>query len=107
MIGAVLAAYQLLFLVRVGRGVLAQLGNIGQPRSDNPLGRVLAAFRSDPALGIGDAEELELRLSEAILRAIPALERFQPLLRLIIAAGPLLGLVGTVTCMIITFQLIQ
>ncbi|HEY9547346.1 MAG TPA: MotA/TolQ/ExbB proton channel family protein [Solimonas sp.] len=107
MIGAVLAAYQLLFLLRVGRGVRAQLGNIGQPRSDNPLGRVLAAFRGDPALGIGDAEVLELRLSEAILREIPALERFQPLLRLIIAAGPLLGLVGTVTGMIITFQVIQ
>src|SRR3546814_6574051 len=45
MIGAVLAAYQLLFLLRVGRGVRAQLGNIGQPRRDNPLGRVLAAFR--------------------------------------------------------------
>src|SRR3546814_12937222 len=96
MIGAVLAAYQLRFLLRVGRGVRAQLGNIGQPRSDNPLGRVLAAFRGDPALGIGDAEVLELRLSEAILREIPALERFQPLLRLIIAAGPLQ--LGSASC---------
>src|SRR3546814_18306413 len=86
MIGAVLAAYQLRFLLRVGRGVRAQLGNIGQPRSDNPLGRVLAAFRSDPALGIGDAEVQELRLSEAILREIPAPERFTTLLRLLIEA---------------------
>lgn len=106
-IGALLAIYQLVYLLRVGRGVSAQLADIGQPRGDNPLGRVLAAFRGDPAQGIGDAEVLELRLSEAILREIPALERFQPLLRLIIAAGPLLGLVGTVTGMIITFQVIQ
>lgn len=106
-VGALLAIYQLVYLLRVGRGVSAQLAAIGQPRNDNPLGRVLAAFRGDPAQGIGDAEVLELRLSEAILREIPALERFQPLLRLIIAAGPLLGLVGTVTGMIITFQVIQ
>jgi biopolymer transport protein ExbB len=105
--GALLAIYQLVYLLRVGRGVRAQLDDIGRPRDDNPLGRVLAAFRGDPAKGIGDAEVLELRLSEAILREIPALERFQPLLRLIIAAGPLLGLVGTVTGMIITFQVIQ
>jgi len=105
--GALLALYQLVYLLRVGRGVRAQLADIGRPRDDNPLGRVLAAFRGDPAQGIGDAEVLELRLSEAILREIPALERFQPLLRLIIAAGPLLGLVGTVTGMIITFQVIQ
>ncbi|WP_028007092.1 MotA/TolQ/ExbB proton channel family protein [Solimonas flava] len=105
--GAMLALYQLVYLLRVGGQVRAQLRDIGRPRTDNPLGRVLAAFRGDPAQGIGDAEVLELRLSEAILREIPALERFQPLLRLIIAAGPLLGLVGTVTGMIITFQVIQ
>jgi biopolymer transport protein ExbB len=106
-VGSVLAIWQLVFLLRTGRAVRAQLREIGQPRTDNPLGRVLAAFRGDPAQGLGDAEVLELRLSEAILREIPALERFQPLLRLIIAAGPLLGLVGTVTGMIITFQVIQ
>lgn len=105
--GAVLAAWQLVYLLRVGERVRRQLGDIGRPRADNPLGRVLAAFHGDPAQGIGDAEVLELRLSEAILREIPALERFQPLLRLIVAAGPLLGLVGTVTGMIITFQVIQ
>ena len=35
---------------------------------------------------------------------MPLLERFQPFLRLAVAAGPLLGLVGTVVGMIITFQ---
>lgn len=105
--GAAMAIYQLAYLLRVGRGVAVQLRDIGHPNPDNPLGRVLAAFHGDPAQGIGDAEVLELRLSESILREIPALERFQPLLRLIIAAGPLLGLVGTVTGMIITFQVIQ
>jgi biopolymer transport protein ExbB len=35
---------------------------------------------------------------------VPLLERFQAFLRLAVAAGPLLGLVGTVVGMIITFQ---
>jgi len=47
---------------------------------------------------------VELRISEAVLREVPLLERYQPFLRLAVAAGPLLGLVGTVVGMIITFQ---
>ncbi len=52
-----------------------------------------------------DAEVAELKISEAVLREVPKLERFQAFLRLAIAAGPLLGLIGTVIGgMIITFQ---
>jgi biopolymer transport protein ExbB len=47
---------------------------------------------------------VELRISEAVLREVPLLERFQAILRLAVAAGPLLGLIGTVVGMIVTFQ---
>ena len=53
-----------------------------------------------------DPELVQLLISDAVLREIPALERFQAFLRLVIAAGPLLGLVGTVIGMIITFKAI-
>jgi biopolymer transport protein ExbB len=65
---------------------------------------VLGTFRGDAAQAEEDAEVVELRISEAVLREVPLLERFQPFLRLAVAAGPLLGLVGTVVGMIITFQ---
>jgi biopolymer transport protein ExbB len=65
---------------------------------------VLATFKGDPARIEEDSEVVELRISEAVLRETPALERFQSFLRLAVAAGPLLGLVGTVVGMIITFQ---
>jgi len=39
-----------------------------------------------------------------VRREVPRLERFQSFLRLAVAAGPLLGLIGTVIGMIITFQ---
>ena len=49
-------------------------------------------------------EVVELRISEAVLKEVPKLERFQSFLRLAVAAGPLLGLIGTVVGMILTFQ---
>jgi biopolymer transport protein ExbB len=51
-----------------------------------------------------DADVAELRIAEAVFREVPKLERFQAMLRLAVAAGPLLGLIGTVLGMILTFQ---
>jgi biopolymer transport protein ExbB len=105
-VGALLALYQLIFLGRVGRGVSAQLRQTGSPRDDNPLGRVLGAVQGPDVANEDDAELLELRLSEAVVRETPPLERFQSLLKLFVAVAPLLGLLGTVTGMILTFQAI-
>jgi biopolymer transport protein ExbB len=103
-IAGLCALYQLAYLVRVRLAVSRQLARLDEPSSDNPLGRVLASFKGDPARIEDEAEVAELRISEAVLREVPALERFQAFLRLAVAAGPLLGLVGTVIGMIITFQ---
>jgi len=103
-IGAILAIYQFFYLLRVRMGVTRQLRNLDRPTNDNPLGRVLGTFRGDAAEAEEEAEVVELRISEAVLREVPLLERFQAFLRLAVAAGPLLGLVGTVVGMIITFQ---
>lgn len=104
-VGVLIAAWQLLYLTLVGRRVERQLRDLGQPRDDNPLGRVLATAAQE--IGADDDPELmELRLSEAVLRETPKLERFQSMLRLFAAVAPLLGLLGTVTGMIATFQAI-
>lgn len=109
-IGVLVALFQYAYLIRTRLAVRSQLANMSNPRSDNPLGRLLLAFRG----GNGDKrprapesiELAELRLSEAVLREVPKLERFQSFLRLGVAAGPLLGLIGTVVGMIITFHAI-
>jgi biopolymer transport protein ExbB len=103
-IGLVVAIYQALYLFGVRFAVRRQLGQIEKPVADNPLGRVLSSVRATPTSIEEDAEVVELRISEAVLREVPRLERFQAFLRLAVAAGPLLGLVGTVVGMIITFQ---
>ncbi|MFP4225986.1 MAG: MotA/TolQ/ExbB proton channel family protein [Desulfobacterales bacterium] len=51
-------------------------------------------------------ENLENVLQEAILKELPRLERFLPALNVMAAVSPLIGLLGTVTGMIGTFQVI-
>ena len=104
-LGVLLALFQAVYLVLTRFAVSAQLRNLNQPTKSNPLGRVLLAFRGD-GKRIENAELAELRISEAVLREVPRLERFQSFLRLAVAAGPLLGLIGTVIGMIITFRAI-
>lgn len=95
---------QLVHLIVVRVRVGKQLRDLDAPRPNNPLGRVLLAFRGDAETIERDADVAELRISEAVLREVPKLERFQAFLRLAVAAGPLLGLIGTVVGMIVTFQ---
>jgi len=105
LIGVLMAIYQTIYLIGVRSKVKGQLKQIESPSMDNPLGRVLATFKGGTSKKLEeDAEVVELRISEAVLKEVPALERFQSFLRLAVAAGPLLGLIGTVIGMIITFQ---
>lgn len=102
--GLIVALFQLSYLLLVDVKVRRQLQRVDSPSRDNPLGRVLACLRDEKP--DEDPEVLETRLSEAVLRETPKLERFQALLRMLVAAGPLLGLLGTVIGMIIVFQAI-
>jgi len=102
--GAIAFLYQLVMLVLVRMSVGRQLKNLDRPTPNNPLGRVLLAFKGDKATIEEDSDVAELRITEAVLKEVPRLERFQAFLRLCVAAGPLLGLIGTVVGMIFTFQ---
>ncbi len=53
-----------------------------------------------------DREKLEDRVSEAILHETPHLERFGAVILVLAAVAPLMGLLGTVTGMISTFDVI-
>ena len=105
-LGLLLWAVQFVYLVIARVAVWSQLRNLDKLSKWNPLGRVLLAFKGDASTIEQDADIAELRISEAVLREVPKLERFQAFLRLAVAAGPLLGLIGTVIGMIITFQAI-
>ena len=80
-----------------------QLKDLNNPSADNSLGRILMSYKEDEGL---DIEALELKLGESVLREVPKINRHLPLLKIIAAVAPLMGLLGTVTGMIVTFQAI-
>jgi biopolymer transport protein ExbB len=98
----VLAIYRMFVLTVVGGKVNAQLKS-DKANENNPLGRVLKIHEDNPAM---DTETLDLKLSEGVLKETPKLESGLTLLKIIAAVAPLMGLLGTVTGMIITFQAI-
>ncbi len=97
-----LAIWRLIALIGISARVKSQL-NSETPRRDNPLGRVLAVAEQHKAL---DHEAMELKLEEAIIKERPAIESGLSLLKIISMVAPLMGLLGTVTGMIVTFQAI-
>jgi len=64
-------------------------------------------LHSVAGIDLHNDELLQLKLDEAVLAEIPALERGNSLIKLLAAIAPLLGLLGTVTGMILTFQAIS
>ena len=104
MAGLLLVAWRLLHLGSVARRIRKQLREPDAPSPHNPLGRVLLAVQDAQH---NSTETIELQLDGAILRELPPLSRGQGLVKLLAATAPLLGLLGTVTGMIVTFQSIS
>ncbi len=100
--GGALALWRLFALTMLGRRVRAQAQR-DSASPDNPLGRVMQVYEASPDV---DTETLELRLDESVMRELPPLERGLTTIRVISVVAPLLGLLGTVTGMIKTFQVI-
>lgn len=97
-----LAIFRFLVLTGVSAKVSKQLKS-DKAQDNNPLGRVLKIHEDNPGM---DLETLELKMSEGVMRETPRLESGLTLLKIIAAVAPLMGLLGTVTGMIITFQAI-
>ena len=101
-VGVLLAVERLVTLSIIGTKVNAQKRS-EMPSEDNPLGRVLNVYHQNTSV---DVETLELKLGEAILIETPIITRNITLIQVISVVAPLVGLLGTVIGMILTFQAI-
>ena len=99
--GITVALLRILYMMTVSMSVARQVRNLDNPSSSNPLGRVLLAYHENKDI---DVESLELKMGEAVLREVPKLSRLNTLIKVISVVAPLLGLLGTVIGMIVTFQ---
>ncbi len=99
LVGVLISIERLIFLVTTGRKVRKQLKS--KKPGDNPLGRILLVYDKNPDV---DTETLGLKLDEAILKEMPKIQRGLGAIALLAAVSPLLGLLGTVTGIIETFQ---
>ncbi|MCB2188014.1 MAG: MotA/TolQ/ExbB proton channel family protein [Deltaproteobacteria bacterium] len=87
----------------LGRGDLDQARQAAAAEQGRPVANVTLAGLEL----IGQSPEaVDTRLQEAMLREMPRLERSLTVLKVLAAVAPLLGLLGTVTGMINTFQVI-
>jgi biopolymer transport protein ExbB len=101
-VGLLIAFWRWIGLSIAGSKVKSQLKR-DSATTDNPLGRVLAAYESNKS---ADTETIELKLSEAALKEMPELTKGLLFIKVISVVAPLMGLLGTVTGMIKTFQVI-
>ena len=102
-IALLLSVERFITLNMVGTKVSRQSSNPGVADESNPLGRVLQVYHANKDI---DSETLQLKLDEAILKEQPAINARIAFIKIISMVAPLLGLLGTVIGMIVTFQAI-
>lgn len=99
LIGLLIAIMRYIKLNRIDHEIKGQMDD--KNPGDNPLGRIMAVYQNNPDV---DTETLELKLDEAILKELPVLQRGLRIVSLLAEIALLLGLLGTVTGIIETFQ---
>ena len=107
-LGLLITLWRILYLSLIHLSMRRQLTQLEAPSRKNPLGRILLSAKGFIEGGLNDdSDRIQYKLDEAVLAEIPSLERSHNLIKLLAAMSPLLGLLGTVTGMIVTFQAIS
>ncbi len=100
--GLIISLYRGVELTIIATKIRKQLKNPKTP-GNNPLGRILSVYDAEKSRSV---EALELRLLEQVIDEQQGLEKGLSMIKLLAAIAPMLGLLGTVTGMIETFQVI-
>lgn len=99
-LGLIMVAERIFTLNKEGKKMQEQLKS-DDIKTDNPIGELMQTFKD---FKDKDLETLEMKLDETVLRSAPKLTKGINTIKILSAVAPLLGLLGTVTGMIATFQ---
>lgn len=99
-VGLILCLVRFVELLRIENSIKRQVV-ASDADEKNPLGRILAVYLKNKKIQL---ETLERKLDEAIIKEIPAILRGLPVIKILAVIAPMLGLLGTVSGMIETFQ---
>ncbi len=104
-LGVLFAIYKMVILNMYSMKINTQMKNLDEKNvnTNNSLGKIAAVFYKN----INDSmNDLEIKIGEAIMKETNNITKGQSFVKLLAAVTPLLGLLGTVTGMIQTFQAI-
>lgn len=103
LLGLLFAFYKIVLLSIQNKTIAKQMKNLDNPLGNNALGKIAKVFDANKEQSLND---LEITMNEAILKEVNVIKSGESFIKLLAAVTPLLGLLGTVTGMIATFQAI-
>jgi len=101
-IGVALGLWKLVSIFML-TGAMRSTAKTKEAGDGNPLARVFKVYEAHRK---DQVETLEMKLDEQILKESPKIDRFNDILKVLASVAPLLGLLGTVIGMIVTFTAI-
>ena len=99
-VGLILVVFRFVTLIRIESAIKQQI-NAKNADDKNPLGRILGVYFKNTKT---ELETLERKLDEAIIKEVPEIQKGLPVIKILAVIAPMLGLLGTVSGMIETFQ---
>lgn len=102
--GLLLALVRYIWLGVVSMKIKRQSKTLSTPKANNPLGRIALSYSNHKGKEYAERETL---IEDAMIKETSPLTKFNSLIKLLATVSPLLGLLGTVIGMIITFQSIS